>query len=109
MKKTQMIILKKIKIIINNILGDENDSNNALLIHNCVKKIGKSKNLKISKHYLKNINFYNNCTETKEMKMKRRNTTGNKSVKIKNKESKEENKKVTIKNSGAKSLKELLG
>ena len=47
--------------------------------------------------------------DKKEMKMKRGNTIGNKSVKIRNKESKEENKKVTIKNSGAKNLKELLG
>ena len=42
----------------------ENDISDAFLIHNCVKNIEKTKNLKISKHYLKNINFYNNCTET---------------------------------------------
>ena len=44
--------------------------------------------------------------------MKRRNTTnigGSKVGDYKKKDSKEENKKVTIKKSGAKSLKELLG
>ena len=67
------------KRMFNNILGDENDSNNALLIHNCVKKIGKSKNLKVSKHYLKNINFYNNCTEisNKNKAIKKRNQNYN--------------------------------
>jgi len=63
----------------NNILNYENDSNNALLIRNCVKKIGKSKNLKISRHYLKNINFYNNCNETsnKNKTIKKRNQNYN--------------------------------
>ena len=46
------------------LIDGENDINDTFLIHNCVKNIGKTKNLKISKHYLKNINFYNNCTET---------------------------------------------
>ena len=63
----------------NNILNDENDSSNVSLIINCVKIIGKSKNLKISKHYLKNINFYNNNKETsnKNKTIKKRNQNYN--------------------------------
>ena len=38
--------------------------NDSLLINNCIKKIGKSKNLKINKHYLKNINFYDQHKES---------------------------------------------
>ena len=42
-------------------LEDEQDD---ALIKNCLKKIGKNKNKKINKHYLKNINFYDQHKES---------------------------------------------
>ena len=56
-------------------IDGENNKSDIFLIHNCVKKIEKEKNLKINKHYLKNINFYNNCTEA---------TNKNKIIKMRN-------------------------
>ena len=60
-------------------IDKENEINDAYLINNCVKNITKTKNLKISKHYLKNINFYNNCNETnnKNRIIKKRNQNYN--------------------------------
>ena len=57
----------------------KSEINDAYLINNCVKNITKTKNLKISKHYLKNINFYNNCNETnnKNRIIKKRNQNYN--------------------------------
>ena len=68
-----------IKKSFTNLLDIESELNDALLIHNCVKKIGKSKNLKISKHYLKNINFYNRNKESdnKNKIIKKRNQNEN--------------------------------
>ena len=61
------------------LIDGENDTNDTFLINNCVKNIEKAKNIKISKHYLKNINFYNNCTETnnKNKLIKMRNISNN--------------------------------
>ena len=61
------------------LIDGENDTNDTFLINNCVKNIEKTKNIKISKHYLKNINFYNNCTETnnKNKLIKMRNISNN--------------------------------
>ena len=60
------------------LIDGENDTNDTFLINNCVKNIEKTKNIKISKHYLKNINFYNNCTETNKNKLiKMRNISNN--------------------------------
>ena len=53
-----------IKSSFTNLLDIESELNNVSLIHNCVKKIGKSKNIKINKHYLKNINFYDKYEES---------------------------------------------
>ena len=53
-----------IKSSFTNLLDIESELNNVSLIHNCVKNIGKSKNIKINKHYLKNINFYDNYEES---------------------------------------------
>jgi hypothetical protein len=60
-------------------IDGENNKSDIFLIHNCVKKIEKEKNLKINKHYLKNINFYNNCTEAnnKNKIIKMRNINNN--------------------------------
>ena len=62
-----------------NLLDEENELNDTKLIFNCVKNIGQTKNLKISKHYLKNINFYNEHTEpnSKNKKIIKRNQNKN--------------------------------
>ena len=67
---------KKMKDSFTSLFDVGGELNDVLLIHNCVKKLGKSKNQKISKHYLKNINFY---TKKKESDNK------NKMIKIRNK------------------------
>ena len=66
------------------LLDKENEMNNESLIHNCVKNISKTKNIKINKHYLKNINFYNNCTETnnKNRIIKKRNQYHNNNLNL---------------------------
>ena len=60
-----------------NLLDLEVELNDSLLINNCIKKIGKSKNLKINKHYLKNINYYEKHKEFENKNIKKRNLNEN--------------------------------
>ena len=76
----------KIQKTFTNLLDKEDDLNDALLIHNCIKTIGKSKNLKINKHYLKNINFYENHKEmdnkNKIIKKRNQKESGNNKINL---------------------------
>ena len=89
-EKTEMRLNKNIKNQNNiknsftNLLDIEGELNDVLLIRNCVKKIGKSKNLKISRHYLKNINFYdkNKESDNKNKAIKKRNNNENRINKL---------------------------
>ena len=103
------------------LIDGENDTNDTFLINNCVKNIEKAKNIKISKHYLKNINFYNNCTETnnKNKLIKMRNISNNnidnlkstiltnksKIISLKTKDISTKSKNILIKNELKKNLK----